>query len=102
MQFFYERRQPVQPKAGDTEVTFESFTDSFNMNMVIRTFEYEKGKIFVLLNDGHEESKEYEAPDSKGKMEVKRMRQWLASEIYLNEEDTKRYRSEAGSTVPSK
>lgn len=81
-QFFYTR------KVGDS-----SFKDSFNINMVIRSYEYEKDKLFVLLSDGHEESREVPDMSNTGKQKgTKRERQWIASEIYLEGEDVVRFR----------
>lgn len=96
MEFFYTSREPIAPKAGDTEVTFYNYTHSFNTNCVVRTVEYAPGKIMVLLNDGHEEAidKTVEKKNGAGKVigqEHKRERVWMVSEVQLNEEDTKRY-----------
>jgi hypothetical protein len=94
-QFFYSRRQPLPPKQGETEIQWETFTDSFNLAMVIRSYEYEKGKLYVLLNDGHEQADDVQATDAKGKPVIQRKRNWVCSEIYLNEEDTIRFRETA-------
>lgn len=92
-QFFYTRKNPLQPKVGETELQFEYMTDSFNVECVLRSYEYEKGKLYVLLNDGHEESREQPTYSNTGKEKgVERKRQWVVSEIYLEGEDVDRFR----------
>jgi hypothetical protein len=92
-QFFYSREMEVG-KNEDGTSKVEVFTDSFNVDKVIRSYEYEKGKILVLLDDGHEDSDYKQVPKPNGKgFEIKKERQWKQSEIYLNEEDTKRFRA---------
>lgn len=101
MQFFYERKEPQAPKEGDTDITWKVFTDSFNPDMVVRTIEYEPGKISLLLTDGHEEARDVPTRDEKGRQGIKRERQWIASQIFLNETDTQRYRDYNSSYVPN-
>ena len=92
-QFFYSREMEVG-KNEDGSSKVEVFTDSFNVNKVIRSYEYEKGKILILLDDGHEDSDYKQVPKQNGKgVEIKKERQWKQSEIYLNETDTTRFRS---------
>ena len=90
-QFFYDRREPQAPKEGETEITWVTFRDSFNVDKVVRTVEYEKGKLVVVLDDGHEEARDIEARDEKGRPITRRERQWMLTQIYLNEEDTVKY-----------
>ena len=92
MQFYYSREEHVQPKEGDTEVKVIKRKDSFDMESVKRTLEYDTNKIVVLLNDGHEENREVPIANKQGKVTgSKNMRRWISSEIYLNEADTARY-----------
>ena len=83
-QFFYTRT------AGE-----KSFTDSFNLNKVIRSIENEDGTFLVLLDDIHERS--HEVPDidlKNNKMRgTKRQRDVFQSEITLSVEDAKRFKS---------
>lgn len=83
-QFFYSRVE------GD-----KTFTDSFNVNMVIRSVEYEDGTRLVLLNDIHERSRE--VPEINPKTNVikgyKRQRDVFQSEIMLNAEDNARFKA---------
>lgn len=85
-QFFYTRKEPRMPQSGDTGLVYNSFIDSFNMDSVVRSYEYERNKVLVMLNDGHEESREVEnaAPPKKGAAPERR-RVWVVSEIYLEE-----------------
>lgn len=82
-QFFYTR-----------VVGEKSYTDSFNINKVIRCIENEDGTFLVLLDDIHERS--HEIPDVdirtnkvKG---TKRQRDVFQSEIQISAEDGKRFK----------
>lgn len=83
-QFFYTRM------AND-----KSFTDSFNLNRVIRSIENEDGTFLILLDDIHERS--HDVPDIdlrtnrvKG---TKRQKDVFQSEITLSTEDAKRFKN---------
>jgi hypothetical protein len=83
MQFYYKR------KGKDEKV----FTDSFNTEFVTRTVELEDGGRVVLLNDGHEFTQttpEIDLRTNKVKG-VKKERIWVCSEIYLDEDDSKKF-----------
>jgi hypothetical protein len=83
-QFFYTR-----------VVNDKSFTDSFNLNKVIRSIENEDGTFLVLLDDIHERS--HEVPDidlRTNKMKgTKRQRDVFQSEITLSAEDGQRFKN---------
>ena len=83
-QFFYTRT------TGE-----KSFTDSFNLNKVIRSIENEDGTFLVLLDDIHERS--HDVPDfdlKTNKMKgTKRQRDVFQSEITLSVEDAKRFKT---------
>ena len=83
-QFFYKRTE------GESV-----FTDSFNINKVIRTIENADGTVLVLLDDLHERS--HDVPDVDLKTNkvkgVKRQRDTYQSEIVLNKEDAERFQS---------
>ena len=83
-QFFYTRTN------GE-----KSFTDSFNVNKVIRSIENEDGTFLVLLDDIHERSHEVPDIDLKtNKMKgTKRVRDVFQSEITLNAEDGQRFKN---------
>ncbi len=79
-----------------TRVTGEkSYTDSFNLNKVIRSIENEDGTFLVLLDDIHERS--HEVPDidlRTNKMKgTKRQRDVFQSEINLSAEDATRFKN---------
>jgi hypothetical protein len=82
MQFYYKRTE------GE-----KTFTDSFDLNSVTRTVEMEEGKRVVLLNDGHEESREQPVINHKTNVieGYKRERNWYVSEIHLDAEDGARF-----------
>lgn len=83
-QFFYKRTE------GESV-----FTDSFNINKVIRTIENADGTVLVLLDDLHERS--HDVPDVDLKTNkvkgVKRQRDTYQSEITLSKEDAERFQS---------
>ena len=79
--FFYTR------KSEDNKV----FTDSFNLNKVIRTIQMDDNKVLVLLDDIHERPED--VPEVKnGKMVgQKRVRNVFQTEINLFDEDVTRF-----------
>lgn len=83
-QFFYTRKE------GDKE-----FTDSFNINKVIRTVGMEDDTLLVLLDDLHERVQQ--VPDINPKTNkmvgYKRERNTYQSEITLSKEDAERFRN---------
>lgn len=83
-QFFYTR------VAGE-----KTYTDSFNLNKVIRSIENEDGTFLVLLDDIHERSHEVPDIDLKtNKMRgTKRQRDVFQSEISLSAEDGARFKN---------
>lgn len=83
-QFFYKRTE------GESV-----FTDSFNINKVIRTIENADGTTLVLLDDLHERSHDVPDVDIKSNKVkgVKRQRDVFQSEIILNKEDAERFYS---------
>lgn len=90
-QFFYTRQEVI---GGTPEVPeFKTFTDSFNVNKVIRTISLEDDRVLVLLDDLHERSQDVEDVDVKtGRVKgVKRQRNMLQSEIYLSSTDGERF-----------
>jgi hypothetical protein len=79
--FFYTR------KSEDGKV----YTDSFNLNKVIRTIQMDDNKVLVLLDDIHERPED--VPEVKnGKMVgQKRVRNVFQTEINLFDEDVIRF-----------
>ena len=78
--FFYTRKQ-------DEKV----YTDSFNLNKVIRSVQMEDNKLLILLDDIHERSEQ--VPDIKNGKVVgsKRERNTFQTEINLFDEDITRF-----------
>jgi hypothetical protein len=79
--FFYTR------KSEDNKV----FTDSFNLNKVIRSIQMDDNKVLILLDDIHERPED--VPEIKnGKMVgQKRVRNVFQTEINLFDEDVIRF-----------
>lgn len=82
-QFYYTRKE------GEKEMT-----DSFNVNKVIRTITIEDGRTLVLLDDLHERVVEVPVyhPTTGKLKEMRRERNTYQSEVYLDEEDAKRFK----------
>ena len=77
---------------------------TFNPEKVIRSIPHGNVRI-VLLDDGHEESlvvrEEGKEKDKNGKLlPEKRERQWMISQIELNEKDSERFINETCGTMP--
>ena len=90
-QFFYTRKEL---KSGTPEnPVYNTFRDSFNINLVIRTISIEDGRLLVLLNDLHERAQEVPDIDPRtNKVKgVKRQKNTFQSEIYLESEDVERF-----------
>ena len=79
--FFYTR------KSEDGKV----YTDSFNLNKVIRTIQMDDNKVLVLLDDIHERPED--VPEVKNGKIVgqKRVRNVFQTEINLFDEDVTRF-----------
>lgn len=85
--FFYTRK-----------VDGKSYTESFNLNKVVRSVQMEDGSVLILLDDLHERSRDVQAPNIKtNKLELKRVRETFQSEIYLEGEDVTRFNNLANS-----
>ena len=82
-QFFYTR------KDGDKE-----YTDSFNVNKVIRTVQMDEGDLLVLLDDIHERAVETPNinPKTNKMVGITRKRDVYQSEIHLHGEDIERFK----------
>ena len=81
--FFYTR------KTEDGKV----FTDSFNLDKVIRSVQMDENKVLVLLDDAHDRSEDVPDIDPKtGKQRgVKRQRNTYSTEISLFDKDITRF-----------
>jgi len=83
--FFYTR------KTEDGKI----FTDSFNLDKVIRSVQVDDNKVLVLLDDAHDRSEDVPDIDPKtGKQRgIKRQRNTYSTEISLVDEDVTRFNS---------
>lgn len=91
-QFFYTRREPVQPAEGQKEITFKEYRDSINLNKVIRSITLNTGQVVVLLDDIHERVQDVPNYNKKGVViGAKRERNVFQTEIYLSPEDGERF-----------
>jgi hypothetical protein len=83
--FFYTR------KTEDGKI----FTDSFNLDKVIRSVQMDDNKVLVLLDDAHDRSEDVPDVDPKtGKQRgIKRQRNTYSTEISLVDEDVTRFNS---------
>ena len=94
-QFFYTLEYTVAPsaptRANDEPIIMRRMA-SFNIEKVIRSIETEDGKLVIILDDLHEETKLVKVPNQNGKLIPKMETQILQSEIHLNEEDKIRFR----------
>jgi hypothetical protein len=82
-QFFYTRKE------GD-----QVFTDSFNVNKVIRTVQTGEDELLVLLDDIHERAVETPNinPKTNKMVGITRKRDVYQSEIHLLGEDIERFK----------
>lgn len=97
-QFFYTTKEVIPPteegaKNGQTEVV-NIYTNSFNLDKVIRTVQMEKDKLIVLLDDIHERPQEVPNinPKTHKYLGTKMQRQVVQSEITLEGEDVLRFK----------
>lgn len=90
-QFFYTRKEISggTPEAPE----YKEFRDSFNVDKVIRSITLEDGRILVLFDDMHERAQEVPDVDPKTKKMkgMKRERNIYQTEIFLDEDDAKRF-----------
>jgi len=90
-QFFYTRKEPIQ----DTDpVEFKEFTDSINVNKVIRSVKMDENTLVILLDDMHERTKEVPNINVKTNKMVgtKKQTEVFQTEVYLTGEDIERFK----------
>ncbi len=92
-QFFYTRREPIQ----DTDpVEFKEFTDSFNVNKIIRSVRMDDENLVVLLDDMHERTRQVEVPQKSKNGKplqpiTKKVTEVFQTEVYLQGKDIERF-----------
>ena len=84
-QFFYTIVSS-DPKAAPVRA-------SFDVSRVVRSVEYEPGQIVCLLDDFHQETRKVPEQGKNGKVNMIKSVETIASEIFLNAEDSERYRA---------
>jgi len=90
-QFFYTRKEPIQ----DTDpVEFKEFTDSINVNKVIRSVKMDENTLVILLDDMHERTKEVPNINVKTNKMIgtKKQTEVFQTEVYLTGEDIERFK----------
>ena len=91
-QFFYTRKEPIQ----DTDpVEYKEYTDSINLNKVIRSVQMNDDSIVVLLDDMHERTPEVPNINLKNNKVIgtKKKVEVYQTEAYLYGEDIERFRN---------
>lgn len=89
-QFVYTRKELVAGTPENPE--FKEFTDSLNVEKVIRTITTDDDRLLVLMDDLHERLVDAPNLNSRGKVNgIKKERNTFQSEIYLVGEDVKRF-----------
>ncbi len=93
-QFFYKEKREIGRTTDEKQdLIYGEFTNSFNVSLVIRSVELEDKRRLILLNDMHERLEKVPQFDKK-KDKITgwtKERNTFQSEIYLNEEDSKRF-----------
>jgi hypothetical protein len=93
-QFSFTRKQVLAPKEGEQPPQFKEFTDSFNINKVIRSMELEDGRVLVILDDTHERIQEVPILNKQNvKVDTKKEKYTFQSEIFLEVKDVARFRA---------
>ena len=90
-QFFYKRKEPIQ----DTDpVEFKEFTDSINVNKIIRSVRMDENTLVILLDDMHERTKEVPNINVKTNKMIgtKKQTEVFQTEVYLTGEDIERFK----------
>lgn len=91
-QFFYKRKVQIPPKEGETETQYVEYTDSFQIDKVIRSMELEDGSRLILLDDIHERVQDAPIISNKGRTTgYKKERGTFQSELYLDKDDSQRF-----------
>lgn len=89
--FFYTRRHPA--KDADGQDVIVKVLDCFNVHRVVRGWWKDADHFDIMLDDGHEEARNKEAPLPGGKKQLLgRERDWYFTQITLEKEDAERFR----------
>ena len=91
-QFFYTRKEAI----ADTDpVEYKNYTDSINLNKVIRSVQMSDDSLIVLLDDIHERTTEVPNINHKTNKVIgtKKKVEVYQTEAYLYGEDIERFRN---------
>jgi len=87
--FFYSRVQPVEDQEGQ----FKTFTDSLNIEKIIRTISMDDGKLLILMDDLHRRNQQVPVTNKQGKITAyKNVEDTFQSEITLEIADVERFK----------
>jgi len=89
-QFFYTRKEPIE---GTDPQEFKEYTDSINLNKVIRSVQMSDDVLVVLLDDMHERTQEVPNINPKNNKVIgtKKKTQVFQTEAYLSDNDKVRF-----------
>jgi hypothetical protein len=88
--FFYTRRVSAGTGGGKSS-SDKIYTDSFNLNKVIRSVQMDDNKVLVLLDDVHERPEDVPEVKNGKVIGQKRVRNVFQTEINLFDEDATRF-----------
>jgi hypothetical protein len=90
-QFYYTRKEPIE---GTDPVEYAEFTDSINVNKIIRSVQTSSDTIVVLLDDMHERVTEVPNINTKTNKVIgtKKKVEVFQTEAYLHGEDIVRFK----------
>lgn len=87
-QFYYKRKEILEPKDGDTEVKFEEIESSVNLDKVILTTRMPDGRLALVMDDYHDRIAEDPIYNKKKEVVGTKNRHYThQSIIYLETED---------------
>ena len=94
-QFFYTRKEMITTPQENGEMLSEekTFTDSINVNKIIRSVRIDNDNLIVLLDDMHERTKEVPNINLKTNKVIgtKKQTEIYKTEVYLTGEDIERF-----------
>ena len=94
-QFFYTRKEMITTPQENGEMLSEekTFTDSINVNKIIRSVRIDNDNLIVLLDDMHERTKEVPNINLKTNKVIgtKKQTEIYQTEVYLTGEDIERF-----------
>ena len=90
--FYYEYKEPLEPKEGDTATLFTISKRSFNINKVIMTVE-DGDKLVIVMDDYHLRTEEVPVRNKKGGIAAYKNKTYTHQTIIsLEGEDIERFK----------